>query len=615
MIFAIDTWVDLDAAIAVMYVAVVLLAATVLEWRGVLLVAVGCVCMTVVSFVLQHGISERGDPFLRCLVSLAAIGITTVLEVRTLTASRVQRERERLLDLTHDTVFARDMNGVITYWNRGAEELYGWPREEAVGKVTHQLLQTVFATPLQEIIARLIQSGRWEGELVHTKRDGAPVIVASRWSLQRDEGGRPVAILETNTDVTDRKHADDELRKSERRYRNIFEMAGVAILEEDFSQVMAQLDALRAQGVRDFRRYLTEHPEIVRQTLATVTVTDANDAAATLFGAKSKEELLAAIPILSTPEVEAAWVAQLPAIAEGRRTVEWEVVLTTLRNETISTLVTIVLPPEASGFDSVLVTVIDLTERNRAQEALHQAQAALAHVTRVTTLGELTASLSHEVNQPLAAIVTNAEACLRWLDRAEPQLEQAKAAAQRIIRDGKRASDVVSRLRALSKRTGLQMLPLDVNDVIEEAVSLVQREVQSHRVSLGLELAPSLPAVVGDRVQLHQVLINLLMNGIQAIEPVTDRPRELVVRTERDASDGVRIEVQDSGIGIDPEHMDHLFDAFFTTKPDGMGMGLSICRSIIEAHGGRVGVSRNVGPGTTFQLRLPAIQSAPYTSV
>jgi C4-dicarboxylate-specific signal transduction histidine kinase len=248
--------------------------------------------------------------------------------------------------------------------------------------------------------------------------------------------------------------------------------------------------------------------------------------------------------------------------------------------------------------------LMDVTAAKHAQEALQQAQAELAHVTRVTTLGELTASIAHEVNQPLAGIITNGEACLRWLSNELPNLEEARSAVARMIRDGNRASEVIRRLRALTKKTDPQKMPLDINDVIKDVAALVQREVLNHRVRLRLDLDPKLTTVFGDRVQLQQVIINMIMNGIEAMGTVTDRPRELLIRSRRHEPDQALIAVQDSGTGIDPNNMDRLFNAFFTTKPNGMGMGLSICRSIIEALGGEMWASPNDGPGATFSFTV-----------
>jgi PAS domain S-box-containing protein len=256
--------------------------------------------------------------------------------------------------------------------------------------------------------------------------------------------------------------------------------------------------------------------------------------------------------------------------------------------------------------------VVNMTDRKRAEEKLRaserrllDAQMELAHVTRVTTLGEMTASIAHEVNQPLAAVAANAEACLRWLDRATPDLDAARRSVEWVINDNNRASEVIRRVRALANKTEIEKVPLDVKDVVSEVITLVQRELISHQVSLRTELASPLPMILGDRVQLQQVIINLLMNGIEAMQSVTDRPRELVIRSRQDGTQQVLVSVTDCGVGISAENADRLFNAFFTTKSSGMGMGLSICRSIIEAHGGRLWATTNVLHGATFQLTLP----------
>jgi PAS domain S-box-containing protein len=251
-------------------------------------------------------------------------------------------------------------------------------------------------------------------------------------------------------------------------------------------------------------------------------------------------------------------------------------------------------------------TMTDIEDRKRAEEALRKANADLAHITRVMTMGELAASIAHEINQPLAAVVTNADACMEWLSREPPNLEEARVAVDCIAQDGTRASEVIRHIRAMFMKANPERTRVHVNELIREIDGLMQAEASRNQVALQTELAADLPATVGDRIQLQQVIVNLVLNGIEAMSAVTDRPRRLVIRSERQDSDQVLIAVRDSGVGIDAKDFRRIFDAFFTTKAQGMGMGLSICHSIIEAHGGRLWASPNSDHGATLQFTLPA---------
>lgn len=260
---------------------------------------------------------------------------------------------------------------------------------------------------------------------------------------------------------------------------------------------------------------------------------------------------------------------------------------------------------DQDGTVEFIGAVQDVTERRRSQEALDQARSELAYVARVTSLGALTASIAHEVNQPLSGIVTNASAGLRMLAADPPNLDGARETLRRTIRDGHRASEVVTRLRGLFARNAVVGEPVDLNEATREVIALTASELRRSRVVVQQELADDLPTVAGDRVQLQQVILNLLLNAADAMSGVDDRPRQLVVRTGRDAGGGIGLSVQDAGVGFAPEDADRLFEAFYTTKKQGMGIGLSVSRSIIERHQGRMWATRNEGPGATFAFTVP----------
>ena len=258
-----------------------------------------------------------------------------------------------------------------------------------------------------------------------------------------------------------------------------------------------------------------------------------------------------------------------------------------------------------AGDVEFVCSVMDVTAIRLAELELHRTRADLAHVMRVTSLGELTASIAHEVNQPLGAVMFNAEACQSWLDGDPPNMNEAHSALERIIRDSTRAGEVIRRIRLLAKKTDTKMAPLDLNELLSESLTFTQHELQSSRVALRVEQASALPVICADKVQLQQVILNLVVNAIEAMQPIKDRPRELLIRTQQDDARQARVTVTDCGIGFSAESADRLFSTFFTTKPNGMGIGLSICRSIIELHGGRIWAAPNAPHGASIHFTLP----------
>jgi C4-dicarboxylate-specific signal transduction histidine kinase len=250
-----------------------------------------------------------------------------------------------------------------------------------------------------------------------------------------------------------------------------------------------------------------------------------------------------------------------------------------------------------------------VTQRKRTEDELHKAHAELAHVGRVTTLGELTASIAHEINQPLAAIVTNGQASLRLLSRSKPDIEEAREAVQSMIDDSLRASEVIKRIRALLQKNGPAKSTLNVNEFIQDVITFTSSELKRNNVLLLTELGPDLPLVIGDRIQLQQVMLNLIINGNEAMSSPRWKTRELLLRSEQAGPDWVLVSVKDTGIGLDSNDQERLFDPFFTGKEGGLGLGLSISRTIIEDHGGKLWAMRNEGPGASFQFRLPTVEN------
>lgn len=455
IVFAVDTFLPFDMAIAVLYLVAVVLAASVFERQGLILVGAICLGLTGLSFVINHAHDYDLSSVMRALVSLAAIAVTTLLCLRNQMATRALRDQACLLDLSHDAIFVRGPSDLVTYWNRGAERLYGWSRAEALGRPAGALIRSQLPAGAE---AEFRETGQWEGELTHTAKDGRKIITLSRLSRHRDAPGRPAGTLETDHDIT---------------------------------------------------------------------------------------------------------------------------------------------------------------ERRMTEEKLHEARAELAHVTRLSTMGELTASITHEVNQPLAAVVTNGEAGLRWMRREEPALDEAVASLERMIANARRASDVVARLRALARREEPEHVPLDAGELVEECLLLLDREMSNHRIRLDIDLPRAGLTVAGDRVQLQQVLINLMINAVQAMDDQPEERRVLRIALARrgDAWDSgsppvLTLLVEDSGPGVEPDALANLFTAFYSTKKDGIGIGLSISRSIVEAHGGHITASAAPSGGLRFTVTLPLLKES-----
>jgi PAS domain S-box-containing protein len=447
------------------------------------------------------------------------------------------------------------------------ERAMGWTLKEIRGQ-NLDIYASFFPDPdYRQIVLDLLAASTGESnDLKVSVKDGRIIDVASTF-VRLSDG----STLGIGRDITERKRAEDALRESEERFRTIFENAGVgaAVLDWQGHPVKCNPTLQRMLGFTEdelHNKAFTEftHPDDID--------CDWKLYAEVLAGKRDKYEI------------------EKRYITKDGRVVWGNLIVSLMKNK------------DGTPANYMVGMVEDITERKRAEEQLHQAQEDLARVSRVVAMGELAATIAHEVNQPIAAIVTNANFCLRQFANGTGNSDKLREAISEIVHDGTRASAVISRIRALLRKGVPERAELDINQTIGEVTTLLRDEL--NRVSFHADLAPDLPRVFGDRVQLQQVLINLVMNGIEAMRSITGRPRDLLIKSAK-IHDDVSITVQDSGTGLDPEQVEHVFEPFFTTKPEGIGMGLSISRSIVESHGGRLWAES--GPrGALFQFTLPA---------
>ena len=388
-----------------------------------------------------------------------------------------------------------------------------------------------------------------------------------------NDAGDVVQLVGTFVDITERKAAEEALRQSELHFRTFVDHAADALFVQDEEQ----------NKVLDVNRQACESLGYTR------------------------EELIGMVPHDFDPDADAALLRRIQERLEAGEVSTFET-RHRRKDGTVFPVEVRVRPFQHGGSRLHLALARDISERKRAEEQrekLRQLEADLAHINRVSMMGELTASIAHEVNQPLSGVVSNGSACLRWLAGETPNMEEAREAARRIVRDGKRAAEVVARVRAMTKRTEAPREKLDVNETIRDVLALVGDEAKKNRVLIRTEFADDVFPVLGDRVQLQQVVLNLVMNGMEAMSNVSENARELAITTRNVDPNQVQVTVQDSGKGLDPDTMPKIFDPFYTTKPHGMGMGLSISRSILQAHGGQLWAAANDGPGTSFHFTLP----------
>jgi PAS domain S-box-containing protein len=551
------------------------------------------------------------------------------------------KEQADLLELTHDTILVRGLDGTIRFWNHGAEEMYGWTRLEALGQITHHLLQTRFPVSLEAQDATLLHEGRWEGELIHTRHDGTPLVVSSRQVLQHDGDGRPVAVLEINNDITERKRAADELeRQVQQRTAHLNTLLQFSqelltargldeVLEQAMRRAMALLPeaqrgaiylheptaerlALRASAGfnelpdfsrpvdlgligRAFQSHQVQLIDSIAQWTALVWETT-NDQPERLLSALRLERPPSgaiAIPLLAHSTAIGALLL-LRTSGEGPFAAEARATLEGLANLAAAAIVAARSVRAASTLTS---QVAQLEQQQRAMvERLTSAEAAMLQGARLAAVGQLAASIAHEINNPLYAVRN----CLYLLEDDLPaELRSSDYLA--IARDQlARIAGIIERMRDFYRPSRGDMAPQDLNGLLENTLALAGLQTRHAAIQVIFTPAANLPAVICNGDQLRQVFLNLSLNAIDAMPD----GGTLTVRTIAGPTVAV-VEVQDSGIGIPEDIRAHLFDAFFTTKPTGTGLGLSICAHIVAQHGGQIEVESSPGQGSTFRIALP----------
>ncbi|RJF74365.1 PAS domain-containing protein [Rhodopseudomonas palustris] len=496
------------------------------------------------------------------------------LRDREMRLAAAERELRLTLDSIPTLAWRTDRMGLAEYLNQRWLDYTGLTLQEACGR---QWMSIIHAEDLPRL------RREWD-EMLAAKRDGE--IEARmrrfdgvyRWFLfranpVRDDGGDVVAWYGTNTDIEDRKRTEIALQRSQ------------LYLAE--AQALSKTASFAWDPASDQHYWSDETYKIVE--------------------VDHRSELSTELVMQRVhPDDRAKWVRELGRAAGETENWDYEIRLL-LPDESIKYLRVVAhRVGNAAGGTEIVGALMDITDARRAQEALYAAQTALAHAGRVATLGEISATIAHEVNQPLAAIVANAQACLRFLDRPVKPLDDVRGAVEWIVKDGNRAAAVIRRVRALMTRAEPERSPVRLADVVADVASIIQSEIRAAKVELRCELDDA-PTVLGDRIQLQQVVLNLMVNAIEAMRAVVDRPRQLVVRASRDQEGRAVIAVEDNGVGL-PADPQTLFDAFLSTKPKGLGMGLPICRSIVEAHGGRLWATANAGrPGATFRFALATV--------
>ncbi|WP_168195515.1 ATP-binding protein [Bradyrhizobium sp. NAS80.1] len=476
----------------------------------------------------------------------------------------------------------------------GHEQMIGqpigtfWPAESRI--VLAELIEQVASGRSQLETRRMVLSGAIRNPIVRVWHSAGPKP--------------PGTLLVTINGAVSDYRTSWELQASEERYRRLIQNLPTALWQVDSRRAGEAFDALKARGVRDIASYLSRTPDLVEHAKDIVRVTDVNRDAMSLFRAQNPAELIKPVRYLFAA---APGLAERVMVAhfEGRRNLIEETRIRAFDGSIIDVLFTVTYPVPPEQLDNTFITIQDISERLNAERQLRKLQADFSHAGRIATLGELATSIAHEINQPLAAIVTNGETSLRWLARTDQNIEKVTQLTSRIVTNARRASEIIHRIRSMAAKHEPEKRLLDINEIAREALLFIRHDIDSKSITLSTTFAPGLPQVLGDRIQLQQVIINLLVNSVQAIVQSGQPTRRIDIQTSVDDGGAVGFSVFDNGPGIAATDLAHVFDSFFSTKDAGIGIGLAICQSIIGAHGGSISGANRPNGGAHFHFALP----------
>ena len=596
-IFMIDQSLPDGKAISVLFNFVVILSSRTDHPKHILVWSAICVLLTSVGYPLRHGFLFSYPYFARRLLCDVSLLVMAGLSLRHQFLQRVRREYAALLDTAATATIVRDGTGIILSWSRGAERLYGWSASQAEGQRVDDLLGAEERPSLDRAHAALLQAGRWKGELHRRTAAGQKRTVLCEWVLQRSKSGAIGSILESNVDVTEHKRAEELIRRREAHYHGIFEMAGAAIWQEDHEALERTVQRLKTAGVTDFADYFHEHHDDALRCLEDARVTDVNHAAVKLMLAHGKDKLKNCNGSIILRCGRDIFAECLATAVEGGRVYETETVLTNLHGEWRNVLLCVTFSHGTEFFRNVFISIMDITERKNAEEALLHVRGELARVTRSATLGELTSMVAYEVERPLDAIFENSRQAAQRLQNNTGCDAITAELVERVISDARHAAEVVDGVRKFLRESSGEAGSFALSAALASTMRLLGSTLLTHEITLHTDIAPGLPEVAGESNWLEHVLVYLLLKAVQALAKRHKRDRALYLAAWfADAEIVIRISSKTGGAVLPPEDTPITHD-----------IGMSVCRTSVEAQGGRILVTRDTGVSVIFPPEKPLI--------